>query len=322
MRNKICLLALGICLNAFAQIELPKEKENYFDFWVGKWDATWDEGDGVTGKGINIVTATLDGKSIHENFVVTEGSQQGFKGTSISMYVPFLNQWKQNWNDNSQGYYDLTGEFEGKKRIFKTKPIKIKEKEVTFRMVFHDIKEDSFTWDWQASLDDGETWRMNWQIFYTRIKEDKIGGLSSEKPDFTNLIGDWNCVVSNLDKEGNWKEAKAKWQWRTILDGKAIQDYWESPTLKGTNIRTFNPKTGNWMNAWMDDKSNTISEVWTANTTEDGTIVMTDEKRSFEIHFYNIKQDSFDWKWDVRQEDGSFKTISKIKGNRVKTTSS
>lgn len=317
MKNKIYLLVLGICMNAFSQSDLPKEKEQYFDFWVGKWSATWDEGDGKQGKGINIVTLTLDGKSVRENFVVTEGAQKGFKGVSMSMYVPFLKKWKQSWNDNTQRYYDFTGEFEGNRRIFKTEPIKIQEKEVILRMVFHDIKKDSFIWDWEASIDAGKTWKQNWQIFYTRMDEYKIGELSSDKPDFTNLIGDWNCVVSNLDKEGNWKEANAKWEWKTILDGKAIQDYWESPTLKGTNIRTFDPKTGNWMNAWINNQSNTISDVWIANTKEDGTIMMTDDKKSFEIHFYNIKKDSFDWKWDVRQEDGSLKTISKIKGTRI-----
>lgn len=317
MKNKIYLLVLGMCMNAFAQSELPKEKEQYFDFWIGKWNATWDEGDGKQGKGINIVTVTLDGKSVHENFVVTEGVQKGFKGVSMSMYVPFLKKWKQSWNDNTQSYYDFTGEFEGDRRIFKTEPIKIKEKEVILRMVFHDIKKDSFTWDWEASIDAGKTWKQNWQIFYTRIQEDKISNLSPEKPDFTSLIGNWNCIVSNLDKDGNWKEANAKWEWKTILNGKVIQDYWESPTMKGINIRTFNPKTGSWMNAWVNDQSNSISEIWTANTKDDGTIMMTDDKKSFEIHFYNIKQDSFDWKWDVRQEDGSLKTISKIKGTRI-----
>lgn len=322
MRNKIYLMALGICLNAFGQMELPKEKENYFDFWVGKWDASWDEGEGKVGKGINIITSTLDGKSIQENFVVTEGLQKGFKGTSISMYVPFLKKWKQSWNDNSQSYYDFSGEFDGNKRIFITDPIKVKDKEVILRMVFHNIEKDSFIWDWEASIDYGKSWKQNWQIFYKRIKDENISDLSTEKPDFTNFIGNWNCVVANLDKEGNWNEAKAKWEWKTILDGKAIQDYWESPTLKGTNIRTFNPKTGNWMNAWVNDQSNTISEVWIASTKDDGTIVMTDAKKSFEILFYNIKQDSFDWKWDVRQKDGSLKTVSKISGKRVKTSSS
>ncbi len=320
MKNKIYLLALGICMNAFSQVEMPKEKQHFFDFWIGEWSATWDEGDGKKGKGINIVTATMDGKSIRENFEVLEGSNKGFKGTSMSMYVPRRDKWKQVWNDNQQTYFDFTGEFDGSKRIFKTEPLPIgKDKTIMLRMVFHNIETDSFTWDWQSSNDDGITWNTNWQIFYTKIKEDRISSLSPEKPDFTTFIGNWNCIVANLDTEGNWKEANAKWEWKTILDGKVIQDYWESPTMKGTNIRTFNPKTGSWMNAWINNQSKTISEIWTAYTTEDGKIVMTDEQKTFEIHFYNIKEDSFDWKWDVRQEDGSLKTISKIKGNRIKT---
>ena len=32
------------------------------------------------------------------------------------------------------------------------------------RMIFHDIKSDSFTWDWQSSSDGGKTWQLNWQF--------------------------------------------------------------------------------------------------------------------------------------------------------------
>ena len=38
------------------------------------------------------------------------------------------------------------------------------------RMVFRDITADSLTWDWQASTDDGKSWKTNWQIFYKRSK--------------------------------------------------------------------------------------------------------------------------------------------------------
>lgn len=306
-------------MNAFSQAELPSEKENYFNFWLGKWNATWDEGDGKKGRGINTITATLDGKSIHEKFVITEGSQKGFKGTSISMYVPFLKKWKQVWNDSQQSYFDFTGEFENGNRIFKTDPINIDGKEIIFRMVFKDIKKDKFTWDWEFSNDAEKSWELKWQILYERIDENQIGQQSPNKPDFTNFIGSWDCLVSNVDDKGNWTESKAKWEWKTILDGKVIQDYWESPRLKGITIRTFNAKTGNWTTAWIDDQSSTLTDIWTANTEEDGTIVMTDERESFKIQFYNIKQDSFDWKWDIRQEDGTLNTIVKIKGNRVKT---
>jgi hypothetical protein len=33
-----------------------------FDFWVGKWNLTWDEGNGDMGKETNEIEKTLDGK--------------------------------------------------------------------------------------------------------------------------------------------------------------------------------------------------------------------------------------------------------------------
>jgi hypothetical protein len=37
------------------------------------------------------------------------------------------------------------------------------------RMVWRDVKPDSFTWLWQASPD-GQAWTTQWEIAYTRAK--------------------------------------------------------------------------------------------------------------------------------------------------------
>jgi hypothetical protein len=49
------LLIGSCCLFAFAQ----DSDQNMFDFWVGRWEVTWDEGDGKTGKGTNNVVKIL-----------------------------------------------------------------------------------------------------------------------------------------------------------------------------------------------------------------------------------------------------------------------
>jgi hypothetical protein len=43
-------------------------------------------------------------------------------------------------------------------------------KRIRQRMVFRDVKADSFTWDWQRSDDDGASWKTTWQIAYRRAK--------------------------------------------------------------------------------------------------------------------------------------------------------
>lgn len=161
------LTSLSQAQNSISNLE-PAE---YYDFWVGEWHATWDEGDGKEGKGVNVITKDLDQKVIRESFEILEGQSAGFKGTSISVYQPQFERWKQAWADNQGGYYDFVGEVDGEKRIFRTRVFDLEDgRKFTQRMVFKEITEDSMTWDWEASNDGGETWQLNWRIFYTKKK--------------------------------------------------------------------------------------------------------------------------------------------------------
>ena len=82
--------------------------------------AEWTDSNGNEGKGTNHIFKVLDGKVIEENFEITEGSQAGFKGKSLSVYNPFSNKWHQAWADNQGGYYDFHGVVEGDKKMFQT----------------------------------------------------------------------------------------------------------------------------------------------------------------------------------------------------------
>ena len=140
-----------------------------YDFWVGKWHAQWQNANGSAGSGTNHVFKVLDGTVLEENFAITGGAQAGFLGKSISV-MDANNQWHQAWADNQGGYYDFIGEVIGEKKIFKTKLVEKDGKKIIQRMVFYDIKYDSFTWDWEGTQDGGETWNLLWRINYTRQK--------------------------------------------------------------------------------------------------------------------------------------------------------
>lgn len=151
--------------NATAQSDIGK----WFDFWVGKWDASWAEGEGKIGRGTNSITKVLDGTVIQEDFAITEGLQKGFKGMSLSVFGTTANQWHQAWADNQGGYYNLVGDRDGDVRIFKTLPRTASGKTIVQRMVFKDIKSDSFVWDWEKSEDGGKTWKLEWRINYKKV---------------------------------------------------------------------------------------------------------------------------------------------------------
>ena len=141
------------------------------DFWVGKWELTWKDGNGEVGRGTNRIIKILDGKVIQENFEASEGQLAGFKGTSISVYNPKSKSWHQAWADNQGGYFDFVGEIDGNKKIFKTRVSEKNGKKITQRMVFHSFQDHMMTWDWESSDDGGDSWNLLWQINYKKIKE-------------------------------------------------------------------------------------------------------------------------------------------------------
>lgn len=163
----LLLIAVGFwsTLPLHAQNELTPDT---FDFWLGDWDAQWIGADGKEERGTNRLSHILDNKVIEEDFVITEGPQSGFKGRSISVFNPTTKIWHQAWADNQGGYFDFIGAVDGETKIFKTKVIERDGRKLIQRMVFSDIKYESFTWKWQGSQDGGENWNLLWKINYTR----------------------------------------------------------------------------------------------------------------------------------------------------------
>src|SRR5690348_4622857 len=82
-----------------------------FDFWLGEWDLTWQDG----GQATNTISTILDGKVIFESFDASPSDS--FKGLSFSVYNPTLDRWQQTWVDNRGAYLDFTGAFRDGKMI-------------------------------------------------------------------------------------------------------------------------------------------------------------------------------------------------------------
>lgn len=140
-------------------------ESSQLDFWVGEWKAEWKDSDGNIQGGTNIITKTLGGCVVEENFSTDDKT---FTGRSLSMYNPVKKIWQQTWVDNNGGYMAFTGGMDGDKMILWQKTINKAGKEVMQRMVFYDINADSFTWDWENSTDNGKTWNLVWKINYKR----------------------------------------------------------------------------------------------------------------------------------------------------------
>lgn len=156
---------------AHAQSTMNKttQASDLFDFWIGDWDATWTGADGTRGNGRNRVARVLDGMVLEENFEETpDGKSPPLKGRSLSVLHKATGLWRQSWSDNQGGYFSFTGLADGERRMFVTDTVLKDGKPTAQRMVFHDIKPDSFTWDWEGTSDGGKTWKLLWRIEYRR----------------------------------------------------------------------------------------------------------------------------------------------------------
>lgn len=170
--KKICNALLLILVSAnmvLAQQDLKElSASEYFDFWIGEWDLSWKSSDGTLGRGKNTIERILEGKVIKENFEATSGALEGFVGKSYSVYNPKTETWHQTWVDSQGAYLDFVGKFKGDKRMFVRQTTDSSGSTVIQRMVFYNITPNSFTWDWEQSRDNGETWQLLWKIAYRR----------------------------------------------------------------------------------------------------------------------------------------------------------
>ena len=136
------------------------------DFWVGDWVAEWVV-NGKKGTGTNRITRDEYGQCvITERFRDDDGS---FSGFSISTYRPGINQWRQTWMDDQGGYFDFFGgPVTGTDHQFVLENKRMKETQPYQRMIFQDVKADSFTWRWQKRAKADEPWADSWVINYRR----------------------------------------------------------------------------------------------------------------------------------------------------------
>lgn len=177
MKNLVSLIFLMLVLMLFVpsasllaqggKNEKPcsQPEASQFDFWLGDWNAEWVNSKGEKQTGSNHVVKILGSCVVEENF---KAPSIQFEGKSFSVFNSKSGKWLQTWVDNKGGYLDFTGGFEGGKMIFTREFTAKNGSEMMQRMVWYNIENDKFDWNWELSADNGKTWKLNWKIHYTR----------------------------------------------------------------------------------------------------------------------------------------------------------
>lgn len=109
---------------------------------------------------------------IEENFATDDGR---FQGHSVSVFDEKVSLWRQTWVDSSGGFLVFAGIFDGENMDLRTVPRDEEDKTVVNRMFWTDILTDTLSWRWQASVDDGATWKDLWTISYRRRGASLLG---------------------------------------------------------------------------------------------------------------------------------------------------
>jgi len=134
----------------------------------------------------------------------------------------------------------------------------------------------------------------------------------AETAQFSFLVGTWDCATRFMRPDLSWNEGKATWTGYYILDGWAIQDDWvghkpDGSDSYGTNIRSFNKRTGKWDNRWLPQGS--LEWAYFEAEKVGDTMVMTghgkDGRGEFidRNTFHDIGPDGWKWRKD-RSYDG------------------
>jgi len=146
------------------QHDLPVETSQ-FDFWLGDWDLTWENG----GAGTNTVSRILGGKVVEERFTAfaTSPDEQPFQGLSLSVFVQSLGKWRQTWVDSAGNYMNFVGSYADEKLVLSMERT-VNGIPHTYRMVFYNLAKHSLDWDWERSEDGGQSWELLWRIHYHR----------------------------------------------------------------------------------------------------------------------------------------------------------
>lgn len=147
---------------AVAPCSSPEYRQ--FDFWVGDWKVQDTAGDVA---GTNQITAIQGGCVLFENW----NGAKGGTGNSFNMYHSADKKWHQTWVDNQGGRLDLAGGLQGGKMVLEGEtpsqrdPAKRVKQRITWEKKGENVRQL-----WEASRDDGQTWKVLFDGLYVRVK--------------------------------------------------------------------------------------------------------------------------------------------------------
>lgn len=138
----------------------------WFDFWVGEWNVY------VTGTinqaGYSKIEKIAGDCAILENWTSAAGN---FSGKSINFYNTLTSKWEQHWIGSAGGYQKFDhGEFKDGAMRFSFTRVNGNGSESIGRFIFYNQGSDQVRQFSESSKDQGQTWIVDYDFTYKRIK--------------------------------------------------------------------------------------------------------------------------------------------------------
>ena len=161
-------------------------------------------------------------------------------------------------------------------------------------------------------------------------QEMPFGQIHPEAPkelgDFSDLIGICDCQSVQRNPQGEWGDTvKTVWQFKYIMNGKAIQDEtWKDDGGHSSSIRQYNPDSMAWYVTFFSANfANPSPSVWKGGKQGKDIVLKLPQKAPngmegiSRLTFFEISPSGFRWKGEwVNEEQGiiyPFWTIDCVK---------
>jgi hypothetical protein len=192
-----------------------------------------------------------------------------YRGLTIRTYDKATGQWSIWWLDSrfpAKLDAPVTGRFDGDAGVF-SGPDTLRSKPIIMRFRWLDIHSREPHWEQAFSPDDGKTWEVNWENFFTRTatKATPITLLDTRPHDFDFLVGDWKVQHRRLRERlvgsTDWDEFDGTLSNWPVLGGNGnVGDnlmHFPKGDVRGIGLRSFDAASGEWLSWWFDGRAPT-----------------------------------------------------------------
>ncbi len=241
-------------------------KYRQFDFWLGKWDVTDQDG---ADQGTNRITRGLDGCAVFESYAAG-----GYIGRSLNSYDAANRQWHQHWVDHTGVTLVLDGSFEdGAMTLQATRP-SLGGGTILDRIKWSLLPGGIVRQFWDQSRDGGQTFTLAFDGRYSRVPaivpDPEIPTGACTTPDqpmfrqFDFTLGAWEVKVLGR----KLRSSIAPEVGSCLIEERLMGEH-------GYEARVFSSVrrlTGIWYRTFMDNRG---TRIFLTGSEVDGRMVLT-----------------------------------------------